>query len=270
MATETLDPPTEQEDAAAALELAPEGESEVTSQPGDQGVATQDDPPETTDSDGRFHRNPSKEEFARAKALYDELHSDAHDMHPERVIDILLQIVDVHELLTMPPHWPKGCDQIMAAPSIDKIAKLLARGCRAHINLGPGYFNTVWLNQQSWTEAGEDVVAKVERKGKVDRFLLGLRATLKVDYRSFQKLNPRRKLFYIYRALREVDAEGKRLTAPIRLFYDQLRLFGTGTDQSMVMLQKTIEEASGRKLMWDQQHDMFGASEGETEEATTA
>lgn len=195
-----------------------------------------------------WNRTATQEEIARAEGVLQNLRDEAHDMGPEAVIDALLQIVDVHPDFKVPNQWPGKSDEtLVAAPFIAEIGKLMLRGC-PKLEVSPSKVVFLWRNKKTWTSGGVTVFTKPVSLGELSTyFAKGAVAAVIANYQMFRIINTRQKNERIYAALRRFDAEGVIQPVQFSGFYDQIQLFGTGTNESDVHLIRAIEQGSRRE-----------------------
>lgn len=172
----------------------------------------------------------------------------------EATVDLLMQCVDILPELTMPDTLPGSMgpedDRMHEAPYLAAIGNLLLRGC-ADLQLKPAQVWYAWKNVKSWTEAQVDVQLKGYRLDEQTRHLMGShesRVLIVGNFNHLKHLNTRQRLAALYNALRERDEAGKRIQAPVRVFFDQLALFGAGTFQHDVRLRRAMELGAQREL----------------------
>ena len=105
------------------------GAAAVASEPGEQGIATQDDVGEDK-APTVWERPVGAVEKKNAGEVLRNLESNAQDMAPEAVIDALIAVVDVHPELTIQHEWPGTAEEeYRESPIIERIGLLLCRGC---------------------------------------------------------------------------------------------------------------------------------------------
>lgn len=238
---------------AAKKEAKPNGKDPgVTSIEAAREKKAKDGPPQIWD------RAPSQEEIVHAEKLLNTLKGSASDMGDEAVIDALVQIVDVHPNFRMPATWPVDAKTtLVEAPILEEIGKLLLRGC-PKLEVSPMRVRFLWRNKKTWTVKGVAVHAQAKKLSELSRFYSkGAVAAVVANYQVFRLLNTRQKLRAIYHALRELDAEGTIKPPQFEGFFDEIELFGTGTNQTDAYLARAMERGGARKLPWTEQPDFF-------------
>lgn len=234
-------------------------EAGITSKPGDQGIATQE---EDTAPAGvtLWDRAPSQEEFDLAGDLYRDLIDNARNYDPVKTVDHLLRVVDVHQAVRMPNTWPGDKDsEYHPSDYLAFIGRVLVRGCRQHLEVHAGRILFLWRNKEKWTRGGVTVRATARGLNPVERHISGeADVVLVANYPLFRYMNTRQKLQSIYHALRELDEKGKKIPAQIQVgFLDELTLFGLGTFKDDANLARAIEQAQERDLPWTEQPSLF-------------
>jgi hypothetical protein len=199
-----------------------------------------------------WDRSPSQEDIVRADAALRELQERAQDMGPEAVIDALLQVVDVHPEMKVPSQWPgESTETLIEAEFIASVGKLLLRGC-PKLEASPTKVRWLWRNKKTWTVNGVAVRSEPRKLGELTRFYArGAVAAVVCNYQLFRLLNTRQKIQAIYNALRQLDAEGTIRPPQFSGFFDELQLFGTGTNETDVHLVRAIEKGQGRQLPFE-------------------
>ena len=234
---------------------AAEAEAEVKSEPGEQGVATQDDaqPEKKKDPPKIWDRAPSQEEIAKSDVVLQELEDRAQDMGPAACIDSLLAVVDVHPGMKVPATWPAGAQETLTKADLaERIGKLMLRAC-PKLEVSPMRVVFLWRNKKTWTKKGEPVRAEAKKLSELSRhFSRGAVAAVVCNYQLFRVLNTRQKLAAIYHALRQLDAEGSIRPPQFSGFFDELELFGTGTHSTDAFLVRAIEAGAQRELPFEE------------------
>lgn len=225
------------------LKAAAEAEKAEAEAAGKEGKKPRSEAPQI------WGRTASQEEIALAQGVLERLKDGAQDMGPEGVVDALLQVVDVHPTFKMPDQWPgKGDATLVRATFLDEIGKLMLRGC-PKLEVSPTKVVFLWRNKKTWTSGGQTVFSKPMPLGELSRFFAsGAIAAVVVNYQMFRIINTRQKLYHLYAALRRFDADGMIQPVQFSGYYDQLQLFGTGTDASDIHLVRAIERGSARQL----------------------
>jgi hypothetical protein len=211
----------------------------TTSQPGDQGIATQDDdaviekytPPEPTQQDLRL-----------ADEIFTGLEG-RENTPPEDVIRSLITLIDVHlNFITPELFGSKDEDRELFAPAsvVGEIARLLCRGC-PKITAPYSRIGFWFKDHEKWTSAGVTVDAQVKRfDGFQQHINDGMVAAIIVNYHHWRTLNPRQRVFTVYHALRQIDTTGQR-TAPDWVgFFEEPGLFGAGVHREMVTMARAF------------------------------
>ena len=245
---------------AAPPEEAPPA-AEVTSEPGEQGIATQEE-------DGGeepakvWDRTPSQQEIALAADVLIELRNRAQEMGAEAVIDALLKVVDVHPSFLVPDQWPGDSDEfLLAADLVGEIGRFLCRGC-SRIEISPNDVTFLWRNKKTWTKQGVQIRAQGKKLGELASFFSdGGRAVVIANYQLFRILNTRQKIAAIYHALRQLDTDGAIRPNQFEGFFDEVELFGTGTFTTDALLRRAIEHGAQRELPFEEAVDAFTAAE---------
>lgn len=242
MTPSTLLATAEQEAAEAEAELA---EQPVQSQPGDQGIATQEEDKES----GPWDRGATQKEIKTAHDVLRNLRDNVREMGAEAVVDALIQIVDVHPEFVTPTAFPGGSDEVYRTSTmIGQICSYLARGC-PKIELSSGDVVYLWKNKKTWTRRGVAVRAEGKSLGPLASFFAdGAKAAVIVNFQHFRFLNTQQKVAALYHALRGLDRHGNPLPPQWAGHYDELELFGTGTWQEDVSLRNSIERSQDRQL----------------------
>lgn len=213
--------------------------------PGENGIATQEEEPE-----GYQPPEPTQDELKLADEVFRELNDDAREMGAERVIDALIQLVDVHKVFVTPelfgnrdddePKWEGA-----AVPA--EIARLLCRGCPA---IEAPFKNLVfyWIDHEKWTSNGQVVDGKVKRFDGFHRYRSeGVKAALIFNYHRWVHMNPRQKIYTVYHLLREIGSDGGTIAPHWRGYFDEPGLFGAGVHKEMVTMARAfVKDAPAR------------------------
>lgn len=204
---------------------------------------------EKKDTPRIWDRAPSKEDVARAQAALVELNNRAQDMGPDGVVDALLQVVDVLPGYRMPDPWPGKTEEVLReSPFAADIGRFLLRGC-SRLEVSPQRLVFLWRNKKTWTQNGVEVRAKAVPLSELSRFFTeGAVAAVICNFQLFRYMTTRQKIAAIYHALRQLDAEGQIRPPQFSGFFDELQLFGTGTNDTDVQLVRAIEQGSQREL----------------------
>lgn len=221
--------------------------SEIEALPGEQGVATEDE------AEGPAYEPPDREELTPEELeLADEvvgrLRTSAHDMSPERVVDDLVRVVDVHTAFLTPRSWPGEADETYReAPVVREIGVVLCRGM-PNIEIHAADVMFLWKHAKTWTSRGRVIRSKEKSLSSFDRFLTdGQKAAVIVNFELFKTMNPLQKVFSVYQALRRLDAAGKLVPPHFEGFEDELRIFGGRVFRELVTLRTAAEAAKERE-----------------------
>lgn len=267
----TAAPPKEKESLKDVAEReADEAEQELeeqggdvqlhTSEPGEQGIATQDEDEDQEEAEP-FERNPTEQDTKVADELYGRLATEAHKMGAEEAIDALVRVVDVHPSFTLPGLWPGKADEALAeAPFLEKIGKVLCKAC-PKIEISIGQVRFLWKNQKSWTKKGVAIRAQGKTLSREAQFYADARAVVTGNWQLFRLMNTRQKLAAVYGALRRLDTDGNVQPNQFEGFFDEIELFGTGTFQTDALLARAIEHGAQRELPFEEKPDEFTAAE---------
>lgn len=219
---------------------------EPKSQPGEQGSATQDDEPAAY-----APKEPTKQELKAAEDVLRELRSRAQDYGPQRTIDALIQVVDVVPGFTVPTEWQGEEDEeFRDAPTVSEIAALLIRGCHVQLGISPNEVACLWRNKEKWVDsAGHNVRSKAASLDARTRFMTeGVKATIEINFHLFKTMNPAQKVFTIYHALRQIDADGKKISPDFSGFLDELEYFGPRVFREHVALANSMQRGLKREI----------------------
>ena len=234
------------------------------SQPGDQGIATQD---EGNGLAGDYEApEPSEEELAVAATVFRELRDRVNDYGPEQTVEALIQAVDVVPELCRPEEWPGETDgEYHRAPQLDEIGALLLKGCRAKLPISPKHVVFLWRNKEKWTLRGVTVRSNTKSFDQRTSFLLkGRLAVVEINFHHWKTLNPLQKIFTVYHALREIDEDGASQHPDFEGYLDELEVFGPRVFRDMALLAASIERGSERELPY--QLSIFDQMEDEEED----
>lgn len=224
------------------------GAAAVASKPGEQGIATQDEP-EESNAPTVWERQVGDVERKNAQAVLRNLENNAHDMGAEAVVEGLIAIVDVIPEFTVPHSWPgETSEEYRATPVIERIGLLLCRGC-PKIEISGRKVKFLWRNKKTWTRRGQNVHAVAKSYGTLLRHESGgFNAAVIANYQIVKLLNTRKKVRAVYKALRSLDANGVVIPNQFEGFYDELELFGSQTSAEDQYLARAIEVAQQREL----------------------
>lgn len=212
---------------------------EPSSQPGEQGIATQD---EEEAIEAYTPPEPTQDELKIADEIFVGL--EARDnTPPEDVIRGVISLIDVHKNFVTPELFGgKDEDREIYAPAsvVGEIARILCRGCPKIV--APYSRLVFWFkDHEKWTSAGVTVDAQVKRfDGFFQHINEGVVAAIIVNYHHWRTLNPRQRVFTVYHALRELDAEGKRVAPDWGGFFEEPSLFGAGVHREMVTMARAF------------------------------
>lgn len=267
----TKEKPTKQDEALkeVADREAAEAEAEhatlqTSAEAGEQGIATQEEPedPEYTPPE------PTEGERKAAQEVLLQLQSRVNDYGPQATIDALIQIVDRVEPFICPADWPgEEEDQYRESSMVQQMASFLLRGCRVHLEMSPRKLVCLWRNHENWKSKGKKVRGMSKSFSKRTRFLTdGALASIEINFHLFKTMNPLQKVATVYRALRELDAEGKAIAPDFEGYLDELELFGMRVFRDMV----AMHNAAQRGLEVEHEHQLSLLDEmGDGEAATT-
>lgn len=232
MTTATKDPPTDEAEA------------------GTDGVLTT----------AGFSRVVSPGELELSEDVLSRLRDRAGDMTPEAVVDDLMKVVDVHPTLKMPDVWPGTSEEIYrAAPYLAAIGRVLVRGCRGKIEIPQRDIMFVWRRKKKWQRQGVDVRCHARSLNDLSTYLTeGQTCAVVGNYEHFRFLNTRQRVAAIYHALRSFDTKGKLKPPQFEGWYDELSLFGAGTNEQTANLARAVEHGAKRSLPYEAQATLFG------------
>ena len=239
---------TEKPNGHAGNGVATEPFPAPTSQPGEQGIATQEeDAPEAYTPP-----EPTQKELAIADNVFARLEDRDLTLAPEDAIAQLIGIVDVHKNLVTPRELFGGKDRdkeaiFEGAAVVHEIARLLCRRC-PKLTAPFSAIGFFFKDHEKWTEAGQTVDAKVKRfDGFYMHITEGMKAAVIVNYHHWCTLNPRQKVFVVYHALRQLDEKGKRNAPDWVGYFEEPALFGAGVYKEMVTMAKAfVQDAPAR------------------------
>lgn len=233
-------------------ELAEQEATEAEAEATELGI--QDEP----EAEAAWERDNDTQTKKVARAALKALKAGA--VGGEATVDLLMQCTDVVDPLTMPKKLAGGMgpedERIHPAPYLEAIGRYLLRGC-GDLQLKPNQVQYGWKNVKTWTEAQAQVRVKGYRLDEAARWLAGdarIRVLLLGNFQHLRLLNTRQRIASVYNALRERDENGRRLRAPVRVFTDELVLFGAGTFQADVELRRALDLASQRELPFHFEH----------------
>lgn len=231
---------TEKPNGQAGNGVATEPFPAPTAQPGDQGIATQEeDAPETYTPP-----EPTQQELAFADEVFAKLEDRDVEMSPEDAVRQIIGIVDVHKNLVTPPEvfGGKDDDRDIFAPAsvVGEIARLIARRCpklEAPVR-SIGFF---FKDHEKWTRAGVTIEAQVKTfDGFHEYHTEGMKAAVIVNYHHWVTLNPRQKCYVVYHALRQLDENAKRSAPDWVGYFEEPGLFGAGVHKEMVTMARAF------------------------------
>lgn len=232
----------------------------ATSEPGEQGIATQDEDEE--DEAEPFVRQVDKTELGLANDLYSDLQGGANDMLASEAVEKLLRVVDVHKNVCMPMDWPGGEEKYRESSYLAWIGRILCRAS-AKIEVPGGQVLFWWKNVKSWTKKGVPVRAIGRSLGGGERFLAGgSTAVVMANYQMFRIMNTQQRVAAIYHALRMLSKEGAVRPPQFEGYFDELELFGVGTFEHDALLIRAVEAGLQTQLPWSNrlQTNMFEAA----------
>ena len=218
------------------------------SEPGDQGIATQD---EGNGLAGEYEApEPSEQELWAAAVAFQGFRERVNDYTPEQTVEALIQVIDVLPELCRPEEWPGAEDEeYHRAPQLDEIGVLLLKGCRAKLPISPKDVVFLWRNKEKWTLRGVPVRSNTKSFDTRTSFLLkGRLAVIEINFHHWKTLNPLQKVFTVYHALREIDEGGALQHPDFKGYLDELEVFGSRVFRDMALLAKSIERGSERAL----------------------
>lgn len=186
---------------------------------------------------------PTDDELQLADDVFRNLDDRAHEMSAQKVIDGLIQLVDVHKQFVTPELFQardEDDDPYHGASVVSEIARLICRGCEK-IEVPYTKVAFVFKDHEKWTSAGQTVEAKVKRFDGFHQYMHeGLVAAVIVNYHHWKTLNPRQKTFVVYHALRELDSKGKRRAPDWGGYFEEPGLFGAGVHREMVTMARAF------------------------------
>lgn len=186
---------------------------------------------------------PTDDELQLADEVFRNLDDRAHEMPAQKVIDGLIQLVDVHKQFITPELFQardEDDDPYHPASVVSEIARLLCRGCEK-LEVPYTRLAFVFKDHEKWTSAGQTVEARVKRFDGFHQYMHeGLVAAVIVNYHHWKTLNPRQKVFVTYHALRELDSKGKRRAPDWGGYFEEPGLFGAGVHREMVTMARAF------------------------------
>jgi len=218
------------------------------SKPGENGIATQDAEPVSAPY---TPPQPTQNEIRLAGEVLTELRDRAQDLGPQKTIEGLIQVVDVHPEFITPEGWPGEEDELyLEAGVVREIVNILLRGCGPKLAISPRKVACLWKNHEKWTKGGKTVRTQTVSHDARTRFYTGgVLATIEVNFHHFRTLNPLQKVFSLYHALRELDAAGSRQPPDFVGYFDELEVFGPYVFREMVTMfgaaKRGQQDASG-------------------------
>jgi len=194
-------------------------------------------------------QEPEQEDLKVADEVYQGLQSNAAEMGAQRVIDALIAIVDVHTLFRTPEIFsgsesPDEEDRYDPAAPVAEIARFLARST-SKLEVNPNLLAFYFKDHEKWTSHGQKVHGKVKRfDGFLKHHLEGQLGAVIVNYHLWKTLNPRQKVFTVYRLLRELDAKGGKRAPDFVGYFEEPGLFGAGVlEEHVKMCRAFAQEA---------------------------
>lgn len=244
---ETMKQTAEREALEAEAEAQANG---VTAEPGEQGIATQDEEAAADDGPEPFVREASETELDLAGDLYLELEGKALDLGAEKAVEMLCRVVDVHTSVCMPVDWPGGEEPYRESHYLGWIGRILARAC-PKIEVSPGAVLFWWKNVKSWTKKGVPVRAIGRPTTAGESFLSeGSKAVVIGSFQMFRIMNTQQRVAAVYHALRALSAEGQVRPPQFSGYFDELSLFGVGTFEDDALLIRAVEAGLQVELPW--------------------
>lgn len=210
-----------------------------SSRPGENGAATQAEAP----AEVYEPPEPSQQEIDLAGDKYLQLQNDAREMGEQSVIDSLIAIVDLHPMLRTPEIFgsnEKDREVYHPADNIAEIARFLCRACpRLDVQFNRVVF--YYRDHEKWLRHGQRVPGAVKDfDGFQQHHNDGTRHAIIVNYHYFKVMNPRQKIFHVYRLLRSRDRDGAKRAYDFHGFFEEPGLFGAGVHEEMVTMAKAF------------------------------
>lgn len=205
---------------------------------------------DSSDDPDAYHRRPATdEEIERARAVLAELQERCQDWTSEQTVDALVQIVDVHPTFTPPDEWQGEDDEeYREAYCVREMVTLLLRGCRT-LAISPRKVTCLWRNKAKWTRGGKVVHAGSKSFDTRTQFLTGgVLASIEVNYHDFKALNPLQKVFVVYHALAELDAEGSSIPPDFSGYRHEIEVFGARVFRDMVSMAESVKKGLERAM----------------------
>lgn len=244
---ETAEREAAEAEKEAAEKEATEVQLKTDVEPGEQGIATQEEEP----SAEYVAPEPSEEQVAAAREVLAQLEDRVREYGPERTVDALMQVIDVLPEFTTPEEWPLDEeDEYAEAALVGRIGSFLLRGC-SKLKLSPKHVVWLWRNREKWTSKGRTVRGAALTLNTRARFLTdGKKAVIEVNFQHWKTLNPQQRVLVVYHELRCLDAEGKTVAPDFEGFNDELEIFGTRTFREMVALETAVQRGAERELQY--------------------
>lgn len=203
-----------------------------------QDAAPEDAEQEAAEAQSPDHYEPPTEpgpqEIELATEVFRKLQNDAQEMGDQAVIDALIGIVDVHHQLRTSELFGSGSDEDDKYETADNVAEIARILCRSSskLEVNPNLLVFYWKDHEKWTSHGQKVHGTVKRfDGFHQHHNDGQQAAVLLNYHLFKTLNPRQKIFQVYRLLRELDEKGGTRAPDYVGYFEEPGLFGAGVDE---------------------------------------
>lgn len=188
--------------------------------------------------------DPTDDELKAAKAVFDNLKKRVRDMGDERIIDALLQIVDILPQFKTTEHWlAEDSEEYAPAQVVENMGKFLCE-CR---KIGIGHSRVIYLfrNKDKWMDGDKPRRGQTTKLDTRQQYLNdGKALVLEVNFHHWLTLNPLQKVQTLYRLLRERDEEASGVRPDFVGFMDEVELFGLRTFHELVALEHSLRVAS--------------------------
>ncbi len=192
---------------------------------------------------------PSQQEIKLADDVLFELDGNEQKLGAQRVIDALIQLVDVHKTFRTPEIFSTDDPEDIYRPA-DVVAEIARRLCRStsKLEINPSYLVFYFKNHEKWTSNGQKVHGKVKRfDGFMQHHLEGMLGAIHINYHMWKRFNPRQKIFTVYRLLRELDSEGGKRAPDFVGYFEEPGLFGAGVhEEHCKMARAFVKDAPDR------------------------
>lgn len=214
-------------------------------EPGEQGIATQD---EEQAAPKVFRRDATEGQVEIADSIWSDLQDNAHQMSTELIVDRLVQCVDVLPILTVRGWQHDAKERYAESPVLERIGKIMLRGCQK-LELSPRDVVFYWRNSKTWTKRGVTVLADAKVIPAWARKATdGTKVMVFANHREFRKMNTLQKLKALYHALRGLDADAKRVPPHFEGWVDELEHFGPKTFEQEVRMVNAITRGQEKEL----------------------